>query len=58
MKNQFTYKPEILVEMAQEYLQAENDARIFYRQHRPFPGAMLDLRTVEDHASYERHDKE
>ena len=39
-------------------MQAENDARIFYRQHRPFPGAMLDLRTVEDHASYERHDKE
>ena len=53
MKNQFTYKPEILVEMAQEYLQAENDARIFYRQHRPFPGAMLDLRTVEDRARYE-----
>ena len=30
MKEQFTYKPEILVEMAQEYLNAENDARIFY----------------------------
>ena len=52
------YNPEILVEMAQEYLNAENDARIFYRQHRPFPGAMLDLRTVEDRARYERHDKE
>ena len=59
MKKQVcSYNPEILVEMAQEYLNAENDARIFYRQHRPFPGAMLDLRTVEDRASYERHDKE
>ena len=58
MRKKFTYKPEILVEMAQEYLNAENDARIFYQQHRPFPGAMLNLQTVEERACYERHDKE
>ena len=58
MKKQVcSYNPEILVEMAQEYLNAENDARIFYRRHRPFPGALLDLPTVEDRACYERHDK-
>jgi len=34
MKKQVcNYNPEILVEMAQDYLNAENDARIFYRQH-------------------------
>ncbi len=59
MKKQvFTYNPEVLVAMAREYLNAENDARIFYRQHRPFPDALLDLRTVEDRITYERHDKE
>jgi len=59
MKKQIcTYNPEILVSMAQEYLNAENDARIFYRRHRPFPGALLDLRTAEDRITYERHDKE
>ena len=58
MEKNFTYKPEILVEMAQEYLNAENDARIFYRRHRPFPGLPLVLQTEESRISYERHDKE
>lgn len=51
-----TYNPEILVNMAQEYLAAENDARIFCRRHRPSPGALLDLRDSEDRITYERHD--
>lgn len=59
MKKQVcSYNPEILVEMAQDYLNAENDARIFYRRHRPFPGLPLDLRTDNDRILYERHDKE
>lgn len=39
MKKQIcTYNPEVLVGLAQDFINAENDARIFYRKHRPFPG--------------------
>lgn len=58
MKKQvFTYKPETLVEIAQEYLIAENDARIFYRKHRPFPELPLVLQTEDIRILYEGHYK-
>jgi len=50
------YNPEMLMYMAQEYLNAENDACIFYRRHRPFPGVMLDLTTSKDREDYCTHD--
>ena len=59
MKKQIcTYNPEVLVGLAQDFINAENDARIFYRKHRPFPGETLVLHTVEDQLSYARHEKE
>ena len=58
MKKQIcTYNPEVLVGLAQDFINAENDARIFYRKHRPFPGETLVLHTVEDQLSYARHEK-
>ena len=56
-KQAFTYKPEILVTMAQEYLEAETEARLFYKKHRPFPNSTLVLRTAEDRIDYAAHDK-
>ena len=59
MKQQVcTYNPEILVSMAQEYLYAENEARIFYKKHRPYPNSTLVLLTAEDRITYASHDKE
>jgi len=57
MKKQFTYKPEILVEMAQEYLQAEEALRVFVKKHTPFPG-YCDLTSRSDESEYWRLDKE
>ena len=56
MKNQFTYKPEILVEMAQEYLQAEEALRVFVKKHTPFPG-YCNLSDRNDESEYWRLDK-
>ena len=56
MKNQFTYKPEILVEMAQEYLQAEEALRVFVKKHTPFPG-YCNLSDRHDESEYWRLDK-
>ena len=56
MTHQFIYKPEVLVEMAQEYLQAEADFREFIRQHSDSFG--LRLKTPEDERWYLVKDKE
>ena len=56
MKTQFTYKPEILVEMAQEYLQAENDYREFIKSHSD--GYGLRLKAKEDERWYWVKEKE
>ena len=56
MKEQFTYKPEILVEMAQEYLQAEEALRVFVKKHTPFPG-YCNLSDRNDENEYWRLDK-
>ena len=59
MKNQvFTYKPEILVSIAQEYLNAAEDEAIFRARHRHTPGGPLWLETEADHIEYHSHDKE
>lgn len=56
MKKTFTYKPEVLVEMAQEYLQAETDYREFIKKHSNSFG--LRLETPEDERIYFVKDKE
>ncbi len=53
MKKQFTYKPEILVEIAQEYLQAEEAFRVFVKKHTPFPG-YCNLTNRDDESEYWR----
>ena len=57
MEKQFTYKPEVLVEMAQEYLQAEEAFRVFIKKHTPFPG-YCNLTDRNDESEYWRLDKE
>ena len=53
MEKKFTYKPEILVEMAQEYLQAEEALRVFVKKHTPFPG-YCNLSDRNDESEYWR----
>ena len=50
MKARITYNPEVLIEMAQEYLQAEADYREFITRHSNRFG--LHLRTSEDERWY------
>ena len=56
MEKNFTYKPEILVEMAQEYLQAEEAFRVFVKKHTPFPG-YCNLSDRNDESEYWRLDR-
>ncbi len=57
MNKQFIYRPEILVEMAQEYLQAEESLRVFVKKHTPFPG-YCDLSDRHNESEYWRLDKQ
>lgn len=57
MNNSYIYKPEIFVEMAQEYLRAEEALRVFVKKHTPFPG-YCDLTKRNDESEYWRLDKE
>ena len=48
MKKQFTYDPKVLVEMAQEYLEAEREYQEFIRTHKNEYGALQLLSTEEN----------
>ena len=57
MNKQFTYKPGVLVEMAQEYLEAERSYRDFIAQHKNQYGSLV-LGSADDRVSYWVKDKE
>lgn len=57
MKMQFTYDPKILMEMAQEYLEAEREYREFIRTHKNEYGD-LQLLSTEEHINYWIKEKE
>lgn len=59
MENQFyVYNPEILVEIAQQFLIAESIFQIFCRKHQKNPSLLLDLQTEDSRILYETHYKE
>lgn len=57
MNKQFTYNPVVLVEMAQEYLEAERSYRDFVAQHKNQYGSLV-LGSTDDRVSYWVKDKE
>lgn len=54
-QNVCIYDPQVLVDIANNWIYEENEQHLFWRKHRPNPGALLDLNTESDRIDYHTH---